>query len=64
MVSVERVRTLNDRPRKTSGPVVYWIQRDMRVSDNWALLYAADTARELHVLLIVCFTLAPSLGLP
>lgn len=68
MVSTERVRTLNagpqktsePGPQKTSAPVVYWMQRDMRVQDNWALLYAADTARELHVPLTVCFTLAPS----
>jgi len=59
MVTTERVRTLNARPQKTSGPVVYWMQRDMRVSDNWALLHAADTARDLHVPLTVCFTLAP-----
>ena len=22
------------------GPVVYWMSRDQRVRDNWALLYA------------------------
>jgi hypothetical protein len=60
MVGMERVRTLNARPQKTSGPVFYWMRRDMRVSYNWALLYAADTARELHVPLTVCFRLAPS----
>jgi len=60
MVSPERVRTLSDRVPKTSGPVVYWMQRDMRVRDNWALLYAADLARERHTPLTVCFALAPS----
>jgi deoxyribodipyrimidine photo-lyase len=36
------------------------MQRDMRVRDNWALLYAADLARERHAPLTVCFALAPS----
>lgn len=60
MVSPERIRVLNNRPRKPSGPIVYWMQRDMRVRDNWALLYAADVARELHAPLTVCFALVPS----
>jgi deoxyribodipyrimidine photo-lyase len=36
------------------------MQRDMRVRDNWALLCAADAAREQHAPLTVCFALAPS----
>ena len=28
--------------------VVYWMQRDMRVEDNWALLYADYLAREVY----------------
>lgn len=51
---------LNSRPRRPSAPIVYWMQRDMRVRDNWALLYAAETARDLHVPLTVCFALIPS----
>ena len=59
-MSPERIRLLNDQPRKASGPIVYWMQRDMRARDNWALLHAADLARDLQLPLIVCFTLVPS----
>ena len=42
------------------GPVVYWMSRDQRVEDNWALLFAADRALELKTSLVVAFALAPS----
>ncbi len=35
------------------GPVVYWMNRDLRLADNWALLHAQDIAhthdRDLHI---------------
>ncbi|MFH1283322.1 MAG: deoxyribodipyrimidine photo-lyase [bacterium] len=39
------------------GPVVYWMSRDQRVSDNWALLYAHDEALKRKQELIVVFCL-------
>ncbi len=42
------------------GPVVYWMSRDQRVADNWALLAAAELAREQRVELEVVFCLAPA----
>ena len=42
------------------GPVAYWMSRDQRVHDNWALLYAQHLARERRVPLWVVFGLAPS----
>ena len=39
------------------GPVVYWMQRDLRVEDNWALLYAQREALERQTDLIVVFCL-------
>jgi deoxyribodipyrimidine photo-lyase len=33
--------TLNKKP---NGPIVYWMSRDQRVEDNWALLYAQQLA--------------------
>jgi len=42
-----------------SGPVVFWMQRDQRVDDNWALQYAADCAEKLHQPLVVLFCLVP-----
>ena len=57
-VQKERVHPLNDRPRK-SGPVVYWMSRDQRAEDNWALLYAQEQALDAQVPLTVLFNLVP-----
>jgi deoxyribodipyrimidine photo-lyase len=43
----------------TGGPVVYWMQRDQRVSDNWALVYAQETAMKANQPIIVVFNLSP-----
>lgn len=43
-----------------SGPVVYWMSRDQRVADNWALLYAQQEALALKVPLVTVFCLAPA----
>ncbi len=58
-VDTRRIRKLNDIAIST-GPVVYWMSRDQRASDNWALLYAQETALEYKQPLAVVFTLAPS----
>ena len=42
------------------GPVVYWMSRDQRAADNWALLYAQALARRRDVPLAVVFCLAPA----
>ena len=39
------------------GPVVYWMQRDQRAIDNWALLYAQERALAMHQPLLVVFCL-------
>jgi deoxyribodipyrimidine photo-lyase len=39
------------------GPVVYWMQRDQRVDDNWALFYAQQEARKNNTGLLVVFCL-------
>jgi len=56
-VTGERIRTLKDAERK-KGPVVYWMSREQRVKDNWALLYAQELAMERKAPLLVIFTLA------
>ena len=43
-----------------SGPVIYWMSRDQRAQDNWALLHAQDLARAKGTPLAVVFCLAPS----
>lgn len=42
------------------GPVVYWMSRDQRVADNWALLRAQALALSHKVPLVVVFCLVPS----
>lgn len=52
----KRIRTL--KPGKTGdGPVAYWMSRDQRVEDNWALLFARAIAQEANVPVIVVFFL-------
>lgn len=53
-----RLRILQDGI-SNPGPVVYWMQRDQRVHDNWALLYAQEKAIERNVPLFVLFNLVP-----
>ena len=55
-VDERRVRSLNTK-LAGSGPVLYWMSRDQRVEDNWALLYAQKKALERKVPLMVIFNL-------
>ena len=61
LVKSSRVRALNDKklPSENSGQesVVMWMQRDQRVNDNYAMLYANALSRERGWRLIVVFTL-------
>ncbi|MBN1794175.1 MAG: deoxyribodipyrimidine photo-lyase [Candidatus Omnitrophica bacterium] len=43
-----------------AGPVVYWMSRDQRSRDNWALLYAQEEALRRERPLVVIFCLVPS----
>ncbi|XP_063225110.1 deoxyribodipyrimidine photo-lyase isoform X2 [Bacillus rossius redtenbacheri] len=57
----KRVRILSKQktmPDWATG-VIYWIFRDQRVQDNWALLYAQKLALKRKVPLHVCFCLVP-----
>ncbi len=61
-VDDQRVFALNEIPPE-NGPVIYWMSRDMRLNDNWALLHAQDLGLELEAPLVVVFCLtAPFLG--
>jgi len=52
----ERIRLLKDGVRK-KGPVLYWMSRDQRAHDNWALLYAQEMALRAKAPLGVVFCL-------
>ncbi|MBV6513069.1 MAG: hypothetical protein FMNOHCHN_02595 [Ignavibacteriaceae bacterium] len=41
------------------GPVLYWMSRDQRAYDNWALLFAQKLAQENNLALVVAFSLVP-----
>jgi deoxyribodipyrimidine photo-lyase len=58
MVKEGRVRMLN-KGHERGGPVVYWMSRDQRVRDNWALLFAQEVALSRKESLAVLFCLVP-----
>jgi deoxyribodipyrimidine photo-lyase len=58
MVKKERIKLLRGG-QEGLGPVVYWMSRDQRISDNWALLYAQEIAFRMDVSLAVVFCLVP-----
>lgn len=51
-----RGRFLNSIPIQ-KGPVVYWMNREMRIEDNWALIYAQTKAVEINQPCLVIFSL-------
>nr|XP_043613437.1 deoxyribodipyrimidine photo-lyase [Erigeron canadensis] len=60
-VQLGRIRVLkeaiitNQLPKP--GPVVYWMFRDQRLRDNWALIHAVDQANKRNVPVAVAFNL-------
>ena len=58
MINEKRVRVLQ-KGNETNGPIVYWMSRDQRVHDNWALLFAQKLALEKKKSLVAIFNLVP-----
>jgi len=58
MIDHRRINILSNFPMK-GGVVVYWMQRDQRVHDNWALIYTQQKAIENNTRFIVLFNLVP-----
>jgi deoxyribodipyrimidine photo-lyase len=56
MVNPKRVRVLQ-QGKAAPGPVLYWMSRDQRVQDNWALLFAQELALQRRAPLVVAFCL-------
>lgn len=52
----ERIRKLNEHEYK-NGSILYWMNRDMRVHDNWSLLFAQELAEDNAVPLLVMYNL-------
>jgi deoxyribodipyrimidine photo-lyase len=57
MVKSERVQIIKE-VLVTDGPVAYWMSRDQRTEDNWALLFAQELAMKIRQPLTVVFCLA------
>ncbi|MCF8031092.1 MAG: deoxyribodipyrimidine photo-lyase, partial [Desulfohalobiaceae bacterium] len=55
-IDPRRIRTLQTGEPGT-GPVVYWMSRDQRIRDNWALLHAQERARASERGVVVLFCL-------
>jgi len=58
MVNENRIRLLQNGV-ETNGPIVYWMSRDQRAHDNWAMLFAQQLALEKKKPLAVIFNLVP-----
>ena len=58
MISDKRIRLLQNGDR-AKGPAIYWMSRDQRVHDNWALIFAQKLAVEKKIPLVVVFNLVP-----
>ena len=37
--------------------VIYWVSRELRVNDNWSLIFASEIAKKTHSQLIVAYYL-------
>ncbi|KAK9103582.1 hypothetical protein Sjap_020836 [Stephania japonica] len=63
IVEQGRFRVLKERSKRSNqqqqcgGAVVYWMFRDQRVRDNWALIHAVDQANHFNVPVVVAFNL-------
>ena len=57
-IAPQRIRLVK-KGNDTGGAVVYWMTREQRVNDNWALLLAQNIAVEHKRALVVVFCFAP-----
>jgi deoxyribodipyrimidine photo-lyase len=58
MTDKRRIRILSHGAARR-GPVILWMSRDQRITDNWALLFAQQLAIEQESSLAVTFCLVP-----
>lgn len=58
-IDPRRIRQLNKAHYK-GGPIVYWMSRDQRVIDNWALLFTQELAATHKATFSVIFCLVPT----
>jgi deoxyribodipyrimidine photo-lyase len=56
-IAQKRCRALNDSSSQDGNCVIYWMSRDQRVQDNYALLAAQDYALDKKLPLVVVFNM-------
>lgn len=54
MINLKRIRNIN-KINFSPGNILYWMQRDQRVDDNWALIYAYHLAKKYNKRLYILF---------
>ena len=59
MVNPKRIRLLQNGDNK-KGPVAYWMSRDQRLHDNWAVYFAQQLAEEKKEKFCIVFCLLPN----
>lgn len=59
-IDIERRSRCLSQGQHGAGPVVYWMSRDQRVADNWALLWAQQEAMIRHRGVLVVFCMIPN----
>lgn len=58
-INPKRIHSIKELPH-VNGTVAYWMGREMRVNDNWALLFAQSLAIKYKMPLAVIFCLPPT----
>lgn len=53
----QRIVSVTNQDSYKGGAVLYWMDREMRFSDNWAFAYAVEQSKSLGVPLYVVYTL-------
>jgi len=56
-INSNRVVKLNDKPVQKDGDIVYLMSRELRVEDNWAMIFASELAKKDNKKLKVVITL-------
>lgn len=56
-MNIHRVRELTSGKETQNGPIILWMNRDMRIHDNWSFTYAFEKAQERGEKLLVVYNL-------
>lgn len=56
-MNIHRTRELTSGKETQKGPIILWMNRDMRIHDNWSFIYAFEKAQEKGEKLLVVYNL-------